>query len=121
MDVDWLSWGADKAGFCSSESFRKFCAIGDVNPDAVVKWEPYEFALRKSPHYGYIWMSRAKDIVFEASANPLENERGYCHSFGLHGGAKKAEDMYQYMYKGGHQGERIYAEWAEMGWDRNWI
>ena len=66
-------------------------------------------------------MSRAKDIVFETWHNPLENEHGYCLYFGLHGSAKKAKDMYQYMYKGGRKGDGIYAEWDEMGWYRDWI
>jgi hypothetical protein len=66
-----------------------------------------------------MWMSRTKDIVFETYHNPLENEEGYCHYFGLTGSAKKAEDMYRYMYDGGRQ--HTHAEWAEMGYVREWI
>ena len=36
-----------------------------------------------------------------------------------YGSAKKAKDMYQYMYDGGRQ--RTDAEWEEMGWVREWI
>jgi len=111
-----------RAGFRSSDSFRKFCAIGGVDPDAGMQWDPrpVPVASNVSPYYTYIWMSRAKDIVFETSINPLEwHEEGYCGYFGLHGSAKKAKDMYQYMYDGGRQ--RTDAEWEEMGWVREWI
>ena len=111
-----------RAGFCSSDSFRKFCAIGDVDPDAVMKWMPWpEYAslgLQDMPSFtNYIWISRGRDIVFETLSNPLE--RGYCHYFGLHGSAKKAKDMYQYMYDGARQGTN--AHYEEIGWFREWI
>ena len=69
------------------------------------KWESYiklgsAFSCQ-SPVYNYLWMSRANDIVFKTLVNRLENKHGYCHYFRLHGRARKAKDMYQYMYKGG--------------------
>lgn len=70
---------------------RDFCALGDIDPDVILKHDPYAalHAARSTrryvdddPFYTYMWSSRAKDILVLSSNNPLEHD-GYCHYFGI--------------------------------------
>lgn len=119
---------ASRAGFGSIDNFREFCAIGDVDPDAGVKWDPYakwnaEFSTPRlrSVSFIYMWMSREKDVVFETSCNPADpGTDGYCHYLGLHGCADKAIAMYEYLRdRDGVRDPETLA--AEMAWYREWI
>ncbi|KAF9508847.1 hypothetical protein BS47DRAFT_1349976 [Hydnum rufescens UP504] len=122
--IEWREWGADKAGFNDVKAFRDFCAIGDIDPDAVVKYDPYA-----SDHEGlsqegislpqsvidcytqHMWSSRAKDILVFSLNNPLKTN-GYCHYFGILGRADKLAQMFDFFREKG---------WcAKMGWEREW-
>ncbi|KAF9508843.1 hypothetical protein BS47DRAFT_203229 [Hydnum rufescens UP504] len=90
--VEWRDWGAEKVRFDGVEAFRDFCALGDIDPDAVVKHDPYvsehrEMFLKSSQEdidsrCHYIWSSRAKDILVFSTVNPLKTE-GCCNFFGI--------------------------------------
>jgi len=118
LDVEWRCWGADKCGFMNEASFRAFCAIGDVDPDQGREWkrDPSDrFALTQ-----YIWLSRSKDIVFEALNDPLKRN-GHCHYFGLTGVADKAVAMYNFMRRNRRKSDEIGTYYAAMSWDREFI
>jgi hypothetical protein len=102
--------------FTSVEAFRAFCDVGDVDPDDGRRWERREFRGCRRPPYLWIWMSRKKDVVFETSANPLED--GYCRDFGLTGVADKAIAMYNFMHD--NYGEDELTIWAQMTWSREY-
>ncbi|KAF9508846.1 hypothetical protein BS47DRAFT_203291 [Hydnum rufescens UP504] len=120
--VEWREWGADKVLFDSVDAFRDFCAMGDIDPDAVVKHDPYASELRelflKNSHgdidsgCDYIWSSRAKDILVFSMVNPLKT-KGYCRYLGIVGRADKLIPMYDFF----HEKEW----WAELAWSREWI
>ncbi|KAF9508845.1 hypothetical protein BS47DRAFT_1349971 [Hydnum rufescens UP504] len=120
--IEWREWGADKAGFNDVKTFRDFCAIGDIDPDAVVKHVPYapdfddeEQSLPQSvidSFSQHIWSSRAKDILVFSLNNPLKTD-GYCHYFGILGRGDKLAQMFDFFREKG---------WCEeMGWQRDWI
>jgi hypothetical protein len=69
----------------------------------------------------YVWLSRSKDLVFEASCNPL-TANGYCHYFGLTGIADKAMAMYDYMHDNHsrRESDERGTFWEEMSWSRDY-
>lgn len=87
---------------------RDFCALGDIDPDAVVKHDPYvsehrEMFLKSSQEdidsrCHYIWSSRAKDILVFSTVNPLKTE-GCCNFFGIVGRADKLIPMYDVFHE----------------------
>ncbi|KAF9508842.1 hypothetical protein BS47DRAFT_1349968 [Hydnum rufescens UP504] len=96
--VEWREWGAHKAGFENVEDFREFCALGDIDPDAVVKYELRRTELTRllmflcepdsDGYFHYCWSSRGKDILVFSLLNPLEPENHEpdavcCHDFGI--------------------------------------
>jgi len=118
--VEWREWGADKAGFNDVKAFRDFCAIGDIDPDVVLKHDPLP-----SIHEGlslpqsvidcfcqHIWSSRGKDILVFSLNNALKTD-GYCHYLGISGRADKLALMFDFFREKG---------WCdEMEWARHWI
>jgi hypothetical protein len=117
-----------RCGFYNADTFRAFCALGDIDPDSVRSWYPYpqlpeEFRSRYQDDRQWIWISRTKDIVIETRVNPLND--GYCHYFGLTGAADKAIMMWDFMYdknrgdRGSEEGEMA-TVWDEMSWDRGY-
>ena len=110
-----------RCGFNSVDSFRAFCAIGDVDPDQGRQFKRFGDAVTIGLRYyddppQNVWLSRSKDIVFETSGNPLKND-GYCHYFGLTGVADKAIAMYDYVHDK-YGTDEMGTTWEEMSWSR---
>lgn len=111
-----------RCDFNNVDTFRAFCALGDIDPDSGRIWSPYEFVrtLEGASIHEKIWISRTKDIVIETSNNPLE-EDGYCQHFGLTGVADKAIAMWEFMhYKFEEQYGGMPTIWVTMLWSRDW-
>lgn len=93
-----------RCGFNSTEAFRAFCALGDIDPDQGRNWDPYASTFHRifvprADMMRSIWISRTKDIIFETEHHPLSPKGGgYCHSLGLTGNANKAIAMYNFMH-----------------------
>jgi hypothetical protein len=111
-----------RCGFNKVDSFRAFCAVGDIDPDQLCAWEEYQREEYPRPfNPTFIWLSRSKDVVFEASCNPLK--QGICHYFGLTGVADKAIAMYNFMhdnYNDCGEDDEIATFWTEMSWGREY-
>jgi len=76
-DELWFSWGADKAGFNTVKTFKKFLRQAGVSDDEPIVWSSSPY----SKHYN--WISDDKKFIVITSSNPLED--GYCHYFGVTG------------------------------------
>jgi len=99
------------------DTFRAFCAVGDIDPDDGREWKEYPYR-GSSP--SWIWMSRSKDVVFETSFNPIVD--GQCHYFGLTGIADKAIAMYNFMHDHyitfTNDEDEYDSYWEDVTWDR---
>ncbi|OCB86594.1 hypothetical protein A7U60_g6272 [Sanghuangporus baumii] len=124
QNAEWACWGGKRLEFGTVENFRRFCAIGDVDPEKGasqydaqapfyamfgIKPDPDKVALRRLlniPELSWIFVSRTEDVIFETSFhNP--NEDAYAHLFGITGRADKVKRMYEF-----------FSDSEDTSWDR---
>ncbi|EJC98318.1 uncharacterized protein FOMMEDRAFT_171218 [Fomitiporia mediterranea MF3/22] len=101
----WAAWGGKRVYFGSHDQFRKFCALGDVDPDLGAS--QYDRIYPDIPGYrsdqdgpketSWIFISRDRDVLFETSSNnPNLDKYAYAHYFGISGRADKVIRMWEY-------------------------
>ena len=77
------------------KNFRKFCALGDVDPDEGATSFERRYGDDKETHW--IFASRTRDIVFETEFNnPVLSNIPHAHYFGITGRAEKLRVMFEF-------------------------
>ncbi|KAL5480791.1 hypothetical protein ACEPAI_9731 [Sanghuangporus weigelae] len=112
-DVEVTSWGGKGIFFNSTDNFRAFCALGDIDPDSGAQFDLFPEATLLEPRFPvWTFVSRTRDVTFDMSwRNPDSEKFTYAHYFGITGRVTKLESMYRFV----RQFEND-VSWNELMW-----
>ncbi|KAL5522499.1 hypothetical protein ACEPAG_8515 [Sanghuangporus baumii] len=112
-DAEVTSWGGKGIYFNSTDNFRAFCALGDIDPDSGAQFDLFPGAIVPESRLPvWTFVSRTRDVTFDMSwRNPDTEKFTYAHYFGITGRVTKLERMYHFV----RQFEND-VSWNELMW-----